>query len=440
MLIANHKFKVQYYHQTSIFFSLSNHKIKSTDHQGPQMINSFIHPFRSKAVNDIYINISHFLDHFVMLIFAKAAYDAGKHFGFKYDEIIVYGALGFVLFGGMAPIAAQLADRFSRSLLMVIFHFGIGISSILAGLSQNIWHLTLGIGAIGIFAAIYHPVGIAMLVKSNKLIGFRIGVNGVFGNMGVAAAPLITGLLLTVGDWRLCFIAPGLFCIAYGIAFALALKDDHETNFETRASAAESFAPNWKRALAALALSTASGGFIFGAMTFVVPRYFEISMTNLSTSVAITGLLAAVVYAIASFSQIAIGWLIDRYSPKNILFTMAVGQVLFIYLAAQFNDLALFVAMLLAMCFVFGQIPITDTILARYVPDAWRGRVFSVKFMLNLSIGASVLPVCGLILQTGYTMTTLFSLMSAVAILIIISAIILPQQSNDQRLDKVMAD
>ena len=404
------------------------------------MIDSLTRPFRSKTVDDIYINISHFLDHFIMLIFAKAAYDAGRHFGFSYDEIIVYGAVGFILFGGMAPIAAQLADRFSRSLMMVIFHFGIGFGAIMAGISQSIGQLITALGVIGIFAAIYHPVGIAMLVKSNKLIGFRLGVNGVFGNFGVAAAPLITGLLLTIGDWQLCFIIPGLFCIAYGVTFARALKDDADNTSKSRVSAAESFAPNWKRALAALALSTASGGFIFGAMTFVVPRYFEISMTNLSTSVAITGLLAAVVYAIASFSQVAIGWLIDRHSPKNILFTMAVGQVFFIYLAAQFNDLALFVVMLLAMCFVFGQIPITDTILARYVPDSWRGRIFSFKFMLNLSIGASVLPVCGLILQTGYTMTTLFTLMSAVAVLIIIAAIILPQQRSDQRLDKALTD
>ncbi|MDC1381893.1 MFS transporter [Candidatus Puniceispirillum sp.] len=399
------------------------------------MIDSLTRPFRAKAVDDIYINISHFLDHFIMLIFAKAAYDAGQNFGFRYDEIIVYGAAGFVLFGGMAPVAAQLADRFSRSLLMVIFHFGIGFSAILAGLSQSILQLTIAIGGIGIFAAIYHPVGIAMLLKSNKVIGFRLGINGVFGNMGVAAAPLITGILLTVSDWRLCFIIPGLFCLAYGIAFAKALKDDEGITNKAHVNATQSFAPNWKRALAALALSTASGGFIFGAVTFVVPRYFEVSMTNLSTSIAITGLLASLVYAVASFSQIAIGWLIDRYSPKNVLLTMAVGQVIFIYLAAQFNDLALFVAMLLAMCFVFGQIPITDTILARYVPDAWRAKVFSVKFMLNLSIGASVLPVCGLILQNGYTMATLFTLMSVIAILIVVAAIILPQQKSDQRLD-----
>ena len=404
------------------------------------MIANLTRPIHAKAIDDIYINISHFLDHFIMLIFAKAAYDAGRYFGFSYDEIIIFGAIGFVLFGGMAPIAAHLADRFSRSLMMVIFHFGIGFSAILTGFSQSIFQLTFGLGMIGTFAAIYHPVGIAMLVKSNKFIGFRLGINGVFGNFGVAAAPLITGLLLTIGDWRYCFIIPGVFCLAYGLTFANALKDDLDIPNKSHVSAADSFAPNWKRALAALALSTASGGFIFGAMTFIVPRYFEISMVNLSTSVAVTGLLAAVVYAVASFSQIAVGWLIDRYSPKNVLLTVAIGQVFFIYLATQFNDFALFFAMLLAMSFVFGQIPITDAILSRYVPDAWRARVFSVKFMLNLSIGASVLPVCGIILQTGYSMTSLFTLMSAIAILIIIAAIILPQQQSDQRLDHATAE
>jgi MFS family permease len=404
------------------------------------MIDAASRPFRGKAVKDIYINISHFLDHFIMLIFAKAAYDAGRFFSLSYDEIIVYGAAGFVLFGGMAPIAAQLADRYSRSLLMVIFHFGIGIAAILAGLSQTIWHLTCAIALIGIFAAIYHPVGIAMLIKTNKRIGFRLGVNGVFGNMGVAAAPLITGLLLTVGDWRLCFILPGLFCIGYGIVFAKALKGEAPASTEARPGAAGSFAPNWQRALAALALSTASGGFIFGAMTFVVPRYFEISMTNLSTSVVVTGLLASIVYAIASFSQVAIGWLIDRHSPKAVLMIMALGQITFIYLAATYSDLALFFAMLVAMCFVFGQIPITDTILARYVPDAWRGRVLSIKFLLNLSIGASVLPVCGLILQSGYQMASLFSMMSMIAILVALAAVILPRQEKEQRLDQIPAE
>ena len=132
-------------------------------------------PFSGKIVPDIYLNIGHFLDHFIMLIFAKAAYDAGREFGLGYDEIIAYGAFGFVLFGGMAPVAAQLADKFSRSLLMVLFHFGIGLAAIIAGYAQSVWQLAAAIALIGVFAAIYHPVGIAMLIKSNHKIGFSAG-------------------------------------------------------------------------------------------------------------------------------------------------------------------------------------------------------------------------------------------------------------------------
>ncbi|MEC7048936.1 MAG: MFS transporter [Pseudomonadota bacterium] len=395
---------------------------------------------RSKTISDIWLNISHFLDHFIMLVFAKAAYDAGRHFGMSYEEIIVYGVAGFVLFGGMAPVAAQMADRYSRSLMMVVYHFGIGIAAVLAGLAQSVWQLGAAIGLIGVFAAIYHPVGIAMLIKSNRSIGFRLGINGVFGNMGVAAAPLIIGLLLTVGDWRLCFIASGLFCIGYGVVFILALVEEAAPAGKTKSKMATGFAPGWKIALGSMLLSTASGGFIFGAMTFVVPRYFEISLPNVSTSVAITGLLASIVYAAASFSQIGVGWLIDRVAPKWVLFSIGVGQVIFVALAARFTDYALFFAMLVAMCFVFGQIPITDTILSRYVPDNWRARVLSVKFMVNLTIGATVLPICGAILQSGYEMAALFSVMSILAVFVVIAGALLPVQADAQRLDRVPAE
>ena len=396
--------------------------------------------FQSKTINDIYLNISHFLDHFMMLIFAKAAYDAGRHFGLGYDEIIIYGVGGFVLFGAVAPIAAQLADKYSRSLLMVVFNFGIGIAAIIAGLTQSIWQLALAISLIGVFAAIYHPVGIAMLIKSNKTIGFRLGVNGVYGNLGVAAAPLIAGLILTFSDWRLCFIIPGIFCLFYGVAFAKALRPQPEIKADQAKQKSTKFAPQWQLAFAAMILSTASGGFIFGAMTFVVPRYFEISMNDISTSVAITGLLAALVYAVASFTQVGIGWLIDRVAPKWVLMAIGVGQIGFIALAAQFENLALFFAMLVAMSFVFGQIPITDTILSRYVPDEWRAKVLSVKFLLNLTIGASVLPICGIILQAGWPMSSLFLLMSGIAVLVAVAGFILPVQADAHRLDKVIAE
>ncbi|MEK9640257.1 MAG: MFS transporter [Alphaproteobacteria bacterium] len=399
------------------------------------MYQNVIAPVQFKTVKDIYLNISHFLDHFIMLIFAKAAYDAGRHFGMSYDEIIIYGVAGFILFGAVAPLAASLADRFSRSLLLVIYHFGIGLAAILAGFAQTVWQLSAAIGLIGVFASIYHPVGIAMLIKSNRRIGFRLGINGVFGNMGVAAAPLIAGILLTMGDWRLCFILPGIFCLIYGFAFIIALEEEYQLPTPKKQVKKSGFSPNWKLALAAVFLSTASGGFVFSAMTFVVPRYFEISMASISSSVAITGLLASLVYACASFTQIAVGWIIDRVEPKWVLFGIGIGQIFFIFLTSQFTDYALFFAMLIAMSFVFGQIPITDTILSRYVPDEWRAKALSLKFMLNLVVGAAVLPICGILLQSGILMSSLFVILSCIAALVVASGIILPVQIASHRQD-----
>ncbi len=399
------------------------------------MYQNVIAPVQFKTVKDIYLNISHFLDHFIMLIFAKAAYDAGRHFGMSYDEIIIYGVAGFILFGAVAPLAASLADRFSRSLLLVIYHFGIGLAAILAGFAQTVWQLSAAIGLIGVFASIYHPVGIAMLIKSNRRIGFRLGINGVFGNMGVAAAPLIAGILLTMGDWRLCFILPGIFCLIYGFAFITALEEEYQQPTQKKQVKKSGFSPNWKLALAAVFLSTASGGFVFSAMTFVVPRYFEISMVSISSSVAITGLLASLVYACASFTQIAVGWIIDRVEPKWVLFGIGIGQIFFIFLTSQFTDYALFFAMLIAMSFVFGQIPITDTILSRYVPDEWRAKALSLKFMLNLVVGAAVLPICGILLQSGMMMSSLFVILSCIAALVVASGIILPVQKASHRQD-----
>jgi len=386
---------------------------------------------KNKHVDDIYLNISHFIDHFVMLIFAKAAYDAGREFGLGYEEIIIFGVLGFILFGAAAPVASILANKYSRSVLMVIFHFGIGISAIICSFASTPWELSIGLGLIGVFAAIFHPVGIAMLLKNNKKLGYRLGINGVFGNMGVAAAPLITGYLLLISDWKLSFILPGIACISYGVIFLFALKDEPKTvQTEKTNERDDVFAPQWRRALLALALTTTSGGFIFGAMTFIIPRYFELQLTGITSSVAVTGLIASMVYAIAGFTQIGAGLLIDRFPAKPILFVIGVGQIIFIFLASTVSDLQLFFVTLVATSFVFGQIPIIDTIMSRYIPDKSRGNVLSVKFALNLGAGASVLPISSLMLKHGYELSNLFVVMSFMAMFVVLASLILPSEQR----------
>ena len=387
---------------------------------------------RNLTLPDMYINIGHFLDHFMMLIFAKAAFDAGRHFGLSYDEIIIYGTLGLFLFGAAAPLAGWLADKYSRSLIIIIYPFGVSLGAFLCFLSSSPIMLGFSIGVIGFFAAIFHPVGIAMLIRDSNKVGIRLGVNGVWGNMGVAAAPVLTGFIILNSNWQLSFLVPSLICLIFGIAQLRGFKEIDIKEEKTKQKTSNGLVEGWKIVLLSLTMTTLAGGFIFGSLTFLIPRIFEVNLSGISVDIAITGLLAGIVYAIASLSQVGVGYLIDRYSPKIILGFVGIGQFFLIYLSSLYIDYALFFVMLMAMFFVFGQVPITDAILVRYVDDQWRARILSVKFLINLCAGASVLPLVSLFLGYGYTFSDLLTILSCLAIFVVISAYMLPKIKDNK--------
>ena len=387
---------------------------------------------RNLTLPDMYINIGHFLDHFMMLIFAKAAFDAGRHFGLGYDEIIIYGTLGLFLFGAAAPLAGWLADKYSRSIIIIIYPFGVSLGAFLCFLSSSPIMLGFSIGVIGFFAAIFHPVGIAMLIRDSNKVGIRLGINGVWGNMGVAAAPVLTGFIILNSNWQLSFLVPSIICFIFGLAQLRGFKEIDIQEEKTKQKTSNGLVEGWKIVLLSLTMTTLAGGFIFGSLTFLIPRIFEVNLSGISVDIAITGLLAGIVYAIASLSQVGVGYLIDRYSPKIILGFVGIGQIFLIYLSSLYIDYALFFVMLMAMFFVFGQVPITDAILVRYVDDQWRARILSVKFLINLCAGASVLPLVSLFLGYGYTFSDLLTILSCLAIFVVISAYMLPKLKDNK--------
>jgi MFS family permease len=370
----------------------------------------------------------------MMLIFAKAAFDAGREFGLSYEEIIVYGTLGVILFGAAAPLAGWLADKYSRAILITIYPFGLSLGAMLAAFSSSTEMLGISLGVVGFFAAIYHPVGIAMITKRPGKVGLRLGINGVWGNMGVALAPILTGFLIAYADWRLGFIIPALMCLSFGISQLFAFIELDETRPQTpkvkNNKSVSVLTEGWQTVLLCLSIVTLSGGFIFGSLTFLIPRIFEVNMLQISNDVAITGLLAGLVYAIASFSQIGTGWLVDKVPPKFVLSAMGLGQLIFIYIASQSSDYGLLFIMLAAMIFVFGQVPITDVILVKYVKDSWRGRVLSIKFMVNLSAGASVLPITSILLKNGYDFSFVLQCLALLSVSVIISGLFLPNKTS----------
>ena len=382
----------------------------------------------------LYLNFGHFTDHMLMLIFAKAAFSAGIDFGFgkdgAYAEMLFYGIPSLVLFGACAPIAAHMADHWNRNGMLTVFFVGIGLASILTGFAQSLLQIGLGLALIGIFASIYHPVGIAMVIEGGGKVGWRLGVNGLWGNMGVAAAPLVTGLILVQFDWRMAFIIPGSVSILIGLGFLGFVRGVDVRSPEATRQEKEliGFAPGWQRALVSLALVTAAGGFVFGAMTFLIPRLFEVRMQGITADIAVTGTLASIIYAVAAFAQLVVGRAIDKRSIKNVLIFIAAGQPLLLFLMAMQTDYALFAVSLLAMGFVFGQIPITDAVLSQYVPDQWRAKVLSIKFLINLVIGALALMTARYLLSTGAGFEAVMRVISIAACFIVGAAILLPNR------------
>ena len=173
-------------------------------------------------LNFLFLNVGHFLDHLFMLVFATvAALRLTQEWGMSYAALIPYATPGFVAFGIGAIPAGWIADKWSREGMMVIFFIGIGASSIAAALAGSPVEIAIGLFAIGLFAAIYHPVGLAMVVHGREKTGVPLAINGIFGNLGVAGAALLTGWLIDTAGWRSAFVLPGAVSIGLGVAYAV---------------------------------------------------------------------------------------------------------------------------------------------------------------------------------------------------------------------------
>ncbi len=149
-----------------------------------------------------FLNLGHFLDHLAMLIYATAVLVMTGRFGLSYEAMLPLSLGGFIAFGGGSLPAGWLGDRWGRRNMMILFFLGLGAALMLTGLVETRWQIVAGLTLIGIFASIYHPVGIAMLVKDQARVGRALGWNGVWGNLGLACAAFIAGWFADRLSWR----------------------------------------------------------------------------------------------------------------------------------------------------------------------------------------------------------------------------------------------
>src|ERR1044072_29693 len=112
-----------------------------------------------------FLNFAHAMDHFVMLIYPTVVIGLEVLYQRSYSDLIALSTAAFVAFGVCSLPAGWLADHWSRRHMMVLFYIGCGLSLAGAALAPNLTLLAVALFALGVFASIYHPVGMAMLIE-----------------------------------------------------------------------------------------------------------------------------------------------------------------------------------------------------------------------------------------------------------------------------------
>jgi len=384
-------------------------------------------------VHFLLLNIGHFLTHLFMLIFATAAaLTLSRDWGMSYGELIAFATPGFIAYAVFTLPAGWLADRWSREGMMAVFFLGIGAASAFTALAETPVQMAVGLSVIGMFAAIYHPVGIALVVHGRQRTGVPIAINGIFGNLGVAAAALITALFIDHADWRAAFVWPGLFSIAMGVAYLFIVagrsaeaQESARPESEGRAAPMLFDRATVIRVLLIVFTTSSLGGLVFQSTTFTLPKVFDEQLGDLAVSASDVGWFAFLVLAVAAVGQLIVGYLVDRLPVRRIFMIVAVLQVSLFAIMPGLTGWQALVVAIAFMFAVFGQIPINDVLIGRVTHSAWRSRVYALRYMINFSIIASSVPLIAWI-YSGWGFDTLFVLLAITASGILIAASLLP--------------
>ena len=386
----------------------------------------------------LFLNIGHFLDHFFILIFATAAaLSLVTEWQLSYAELIPYSMAGFIAFGLFSLPSGWLADKWSREGMILVFFVGIGLTSIGASTAQSPLEIAIWLFAVGIFASIYHPVGLALIAKGGKNMGMDIAVNGVWGNMGVGFAAFITGLMIDYLGWRFAFWIPGVLSVIIGIAYFFNQKKNILVNFknENKENTQKNNFSNLKtsdelRSLifrVSMVVFFAISSVIFQGTTFAIPKIFEERLSGITSSASVLGSLALFVFAIASFAQIIVGKLLDKIGPKRVFLIVALIQLtFFILFVDQYNWIALLVA-LMFMLGAFGQIPINDYMIGKMAKSDFRARVYAVRYVISFAVWVVVVPLISFV-HLNYGFDYLFYILAICALSIIVAVMILPSK------------
>ncbi|MGR3662076.1 MAG: MFS transporter [Paracoccaceae bacterium] len=388
-----------------------------------------------------FINIAHFFDHFFLLIFPTAALALAPAWDMTYAEVLLLGTPLYVMFAlGTLP-AGWLGDRVDRMLLIAVFFVGCGAASLLIALATGPGLLMVGLGILGVFTALYHPVGLAHVTDIGKRTGRALAINGVFGNMGLAGGALVTGIVASLAGWQAAFALPGLVSIVIGAVLYWRHLGARKTAHAAPVMRQETLVTNDRRVqflvYGVILIAALFGGIIFNALTISLPKFFDERLVGGGGDLGWIGAATGAVFAIAAFAQLPVGELLDRFGARPILVFLLSGQIVLLIGLSQATGWVALALAFVMVTMVFAEIPITSWLLSRYIKSDLRSRALSVEYIMSLGMASAIVPSIAFLHRAGYGFEVQFLLLAGSAFVVLVASLFLPKHTGAQDVEQV---
>lgn len=354
----------------------------------------------------------HFVSHFNMLVFPAVLLPLSAQFGMDMVQTLALSFWMYLLFGITALPWGLLGDKIGSRPLFAVFHMGAGTCGFLAAINlSNPFLFGLSLSGIGLFSGIYHPVGLGWIAKEVKKTSRGMAINGMFGNLGLAAAPLLAGSLNYFYGIQAVYIVVGLVNCS-GLVLLYIARNGHagETITITQGKSKRVLAP-----FLVLLVAMMLGGIIYRSISLTLPAYFELQNQDLYDSfIAMAGkfgspnvfatVITSTIYLVGMLGQYFGGWVGEKVDLGRgyLLFHLitipaAIGM-------AMTTDIPLIVLAMIHSFFLLGMQPLENTLVAHLSPPKLFSTAYGLKFVLTFGVGAlSVGMVAGIKESFGFS-------------------------------------
>ena len=357
-----------------------------------------------------YAALGHLLMHMFAAFYFVIVLAIEDDWKLSYDELLNLWFLGSLLVGLGALPAGWISDRWSRSGMIAIMFIGLGISSLLCGLSGNKVSLFISLSLLGLFCAIYHPAGISWGVNTSKETGKALGFNNIFGGVGIGLGAFFAGVLIEQFNWQAAFMLPGLISLVVGLSLTYHLKSG---KISLKNISSEQFKDNpeknqmLKIAIIML-LSITCLSFVYQILQTSLPKAIDIRLTDsLDLSTSDIGYIVAAIYIVSGLMNYVGGILTDKYSEKLIYSIGIVGQGLLLLLIVSLSNYWLIAISLAIVAFNSSILPAENLLLAKFSPEKYQSLVYGIKFIVSFTVG----PIALIMISRSYDLTGEFGVL-----------------------------